>query len=152
MRELLLSAFNLAYLKIKFNFGPYTNMYALNYLVYSLYLVARMELLTRFLLNWVVPYLLGYSPWISSMHPVYGQYYIGVTSFLLLYENLEFFSCDLTACVSSTWDFESMLSTLAFFFGCLGASFIGVYKISLVRFNPPRESTQETRRMALEPL
>ena len=89
MRELLLSAFNLAYLKIKFNFGPYTNMYALNYLVSSLYLVARMELLTRFLLNWVVPYLLlGYRPWISSMHPVYGQYYIGVTSFLLLYENL----------------------------------------------------------------
>jgi len=54
--------------------------------------------------------------------------------------------------VSYTWDSESILSTLALFFGCPEASFIGIHKICLVRFYLPRESTQETRRIAWGPL
>lgn len=48
----------------------------------SVCLVTRMELLTGFLLHQGTPCCLlpGFSPWISGVHPAFGQYCTGVPS------------------------------------------------------------------------
>lgn len=149
MRNLLLSTFKLAYQNVKFNFGPYTNIYAWNYLGCSLYLVARMEILTRFLLCWAVSYLLpGFSSYIRSLHPVFGWLYrcnlipppLGKLRILFPWSDS---LCKLNLGLwIHTMNSSSLLQVSE-------ASFIRIHKICFVRFYLPRESTQETRRMAL---
>lgn len=114
-----------------------------------MYLVARMEILTRFLPCWAVSYLLpGFSSYIRSLHPVFGWLYrSNLIPFPLGKLRVLFpWSDSLCKLNLGLWIHTINSSSLLW---VSEASFIGIHKICFVRFYLPRESTQETRRMAL---
>lgn len=118
------------------------------------YLVARMEFLTGFLLHQAALYYLpaAFSLWTLSMCSVFGHYCLGVSSFLPTEGSSEFFPHDVTACGEYSWDSESVFSTLALFSGCSEAFLLESTSSALWDFTLPGRSTQEAKRMAFEPL
>lgn len=108
-----------------------------------MYLVARMELLARFLLHRAAPcfLLLGFSPWINRAKGSSCIWSVLYKCNLIpshWREQAQFFPHYLTTFVSYTWDPEFTSSTLTIFWGSW-ASFIVVHKICLVRFYLPQE-------------